>query len=72
MRLLFSSSDLCQLERIQKRLIASGVPCELKTARPAGESADLPFYSELWVRQEEDFRVASVLFVEGFVAGRTK
>jgi len=62
MKLLFSSSDASKVVNMRKKLVAAGIPCEVRGGAPPAD-----FYPELWVEAGEDFRLAVVIFA---TAGR--
>jgi len=51
MKLLFSSSDASKVVNMRKKLVAAGIPCEVRGGAPPAD-----FYPELWVEAGEDFR----------------
>ena len=62
MRLLCSGSDLNKLERTRKELVNVGISCELRRDIPVGNRSDLPTYPEIWIKSEDDFPVAVLVF----------
>jgi hypothetical protein len=63
MKLLFSSSEPSVVELIRTQLIASGIPCEIRSPLTSPEPKALAYYPELWIKNTEDYLTASVLFV---------
>lgn len=74
MKMLCSGSDLAKLELLKKRLIGIGVACELRQdfENVTGTDAhfEVPSYPELWVQQDEDLPLASIILTSpGAVGG---
>jgi len=60
MRLLLSSADPPQIERLRKILFVAGIKCEVRAAH-FGMAKDCRFIgAELWVRNDEDYHPASI------------
>jgi hypothetical protein len=61
MKMLLSSSDRSVVKRVEKALVASGIPCALRHDERTPCRAGLPVYPELWVQDDNEFRLASML-----------
>jgi hypothetical protein len=62
MRLLFASSDPGKITHVSARLVAAGIPCEVRSTPPEPNLCLAGCYPELWVQNDEDFRTAVVIF----------
>ena len=63
MKLLFSSSDNTQLERVSRRLAAAGIACHVQKESVEAGTEHLESYPGLWVKNDGDYRMACVIFV---------
>ena len=63
MKLLFSSSDDAQLERVSRRLTAAGIACHVQKESVEPGTEYLNSYPGLWVKNDADYRTACVIFV---------
>jgi hypothetical protein len=66
MKLLFSSSDPAQVTRMSTKLVAAGIPCEVRSTPPDLDFHLAACYPELWVQKPEDFRMAMIVFATGW------
>jgi len=62
MKMLFSSSDMAEVARVGKKLLASGIRCEIRGAPRGPVPLPFPFYPELWVENDNEFDTAIVVF----------
>ena len=61
MRLLLSSADSGQIERLAKILFFAGVQCEVRAAHIGSAKHQFALGAELWVRNAEDYQTAANL-----------
>ncbi|HWX23111.1 MAG TPA: hypothetical protein VN578_24680 [Candidatus Binatia bacterium] len=69
MKLLFSSSNIIELQRVAQKLNAAGIACRVR-GDSATETAEEPgSYPGLWIQDEAEYRTACVIFTSGNARG---
>jgi len=62
MKMLFSSRDRAQTERIREKLIAAGRRCEVRNYAVDDIVNGTRSYCELWVEANTDYHTASIMY----------
>ena len=62
MKMLFSSRDRAQVERIREQLIAVGTRCEVRNYAVDDNVNGTCSYCELWVQANADYHTASIMY----------
>jgi hypothetical protein len=64
MKMLFSSSDGLEIEATRQRFEAAGIACEVRrpSATHPAANGSIPFYPELWIRDDGTYREALQLY----------
>jgi hypothetical protein len=62
MKMLFSSRNRAQIEKVRERLVAAGVRCEIRNFPIETPEAGTELYPELWIESNPDYHTASILY----------
>ncbi|MEY4385936.1 MAG: hypothetical protein RLY20_1219 [Verrucomicrobiota bacterium] len=62
MKLVFTSTEVPELQMIHDMMERAGLPCELRSSSPLDALGGEPFSAELWVRHDADLARARKLF----------
>jgi hypothetical protein len=66
MKMLFSSSDGLEIEATRQKFEAAGIACEIRRPSATAPVANgaIPFYPELWVRNDGSYNEALKLYCQ--------
>jgi hypothetical protein len=62
MKMLFSSRNRAQIERVQRRLAEAGVRSEIRDFPVDAQLSGTSSYPELWIEPNADYHTASILY----------
>jgi hypothetical protein len=62
MKLVFSSSEVPELEMLRHMLAEAGVPCAIRSSTAIDALCAEPTSAELWVDRDDDYPLARQLF----------
>lgn len=69
MKLLFSSSDPGKLELMLRELNGASIGTETRHVSGGDDGSGIPVYPELWIKREEDYEKACLIFARRGTAG---